>query len=139
MHRELHKWAPQNPHVWTLHDATSTSKEGASIAICEATPEGRDRLMVYLTRRARVRMQLQQFEEARADSAQAVALAQKIAGPDVLTSGIGRAYLALARALKAQGNLDEARVAYAAAVKHLESSLGKENAETVEAVKGTGS
>ncbi len=107
-----------------------------AIAICEATPEGRDRLMIYLTRRARVRMQLQQFEEARADSAQAVALAQKTAGPDVLTSSIGRAYLALARALKAQGKLDEARAAYAAAVKHLESSLGKEHAETIETVMG---
>ncbi len=107
-----------------------------AIAICEATPEGLDRLMVLLTRRARVRMQLQQFEEARADSAQALQLAQKIAGPGELTSTIGRAYLALGRALKAQGKLDEARAAYAAAVKHLESSLGKEHAETIEAVMG---
>jgi serine/threonine protein kinase/tetratricopeptide (TPR) repeat protein len=107
-----------------------------AVGICEATPEGRDRLMIYLTRRARVRMQLQQFEEARSDSAQALALAQKTAGPDMMTSWIGRAYLGLARALKAQGKLDEASAAYAAAVKHLESSLGKEHAETVEAVKG---
>ncbi len=110
-----------------------------AIAICEATPEGRDRLMIYLTRRARVRMQLQQFEEARSDSAQALALAQKAAGPDTMTSWIGRAYLGLARALKAQGKVDEASATYASAVKHLESSLGKEHAETVEAVKGANS
>ncbi len=110
-----------------------------AIAICEATPEGRDRLMIFLTRRARVRMQLQQFEEARADSARALALAREAAGPGVLTCWIGRAHLALARALKAQGKLDEARAAYASAVKHLESSLGKEHAETIEAVMGANS
>ncbi len=115
------------------------TKADEAIAICEATPEGRDRLMIFLTRRARVRMQLQQFEEARADSARALALAREAAGPDMLTCRIGRAYLALARALKAQGKLDEARAAYASAAKHLESSLGKEHAETIEAVMGANS
>jgi len=113
-------------------------KANEAITLCEAAPEGRERLIIYLTRRAEVRMQLQQFEEARADSERALALAQEAAGPDMLTCKIGRAYLARARALKAQGKLDEARADYTAAVKHLESSLGKEHTETLEAVNGAG-
>jgi eukaryotic-like serine/threonine-protein kinase len=112
------------------------SEADQAIAICEATPEGSDRLMILLARRAAVRMQLQQFAEARADSARAVTLAQEAAGPDVMTCRIGRAYLALACALKAEGKLEEAHAAYTSAAKHLESSLGKEDAETLEAVKG---
>ena len=81
-------------------------------------------------------MQLQQFEAARADSRARWRWRSEAAGPDVLTCWIGRAHLALARALKAQGKLDEARAAYVSAVKHLESSLGKEHAETIEAVMG---
>jgi serine/threonine protein kinase/tetratricopeptide (TPR) repeat protein len=115
---------------------SALTKADECIALCEATPEGRDRLMIYLTRRAEIRMQLKQFEEARADSARALTLAQKVAGPDVLTCTIGRAYLALGRALAAQGKVEEARTAYASALKHLASSLGKEHAETLEAAKG---
>jgi serine/threonine protein kinase len=121
-------------------DARSAlAKADESIALCEATPEGHDRLTNYLTRRAAVRMQLKQFEEAQADAARALELALETAGPDLLTSRTGRAYLALARALKAQGKLSEARSAYTSAAKHLESSLGKEHAETLEAVNGAGS
>jgi len=115
---------------------SALTKADESIALCEATPEGRDRLMIYLTRRAQIRMALEQFEEARADSARALTLAQKAAGPDVLTCAIGRAYLSLGRALAAQGKLEEARAAYASALKHLAASLGKEHAETLEAMKG---
>jgi len=121
-------------------DAQSASaKADEAVALCEATPEGHDRLTVYLTRRAAVRMELNQFEEARTDAARALTLAQEAAGPDLLTGRIGRAYLALARALKAQGKLSEARSAYASAAKHLEASLGKEHAETLEAVSGASS
>jgi tetratricopeptide (TPR) repeat protein len=103
---------------------SALTKANECIALCETTPEGRDRLMIYLTRRAEIRMQLKQFEEARADSARALTLAQKAAGPDMLTSTIGRAYLALGRALVAQGKLEEAHAAYASALQHLASSLG---------------
>jgi len=115
---------------------SALTKVNESIALCEARPEGRDRLMIYLTRRAEIRMQLKQFAEAQADSARALALAQKAAGPDALAATIGRAYLALGRALAAQGKLEEARVAYAAAAKHLQASLGKEHPETLEAARG---
>ena len=115
---------------------SALTKVNQSIALCEARPEGRDRLMIYLTRRAQIRMQLKQFEEARADSARALTLAQKAAGPDLLTCTIGRAYLALGRAVAAQGKLQEAHAAYASAVKHLASSLGKDHPETLEAAEG---
>jgi tetratricopeptide (TPR) repeat protein len=115
---------------------SALAKADECIALCEATPEGRDRLMIYLTRRAEVHMQLQQLKEAEADAARALILAQKAAGPDTLTCRIGRAQLALGRALAGQGRRERARAAYASAVPHLQSSLGKEHAETLEALKG---
>jgi len=107
-----------------------------AIALAEAIPEGRDRLMIFLLRRTKMRMQLEQFEEARADAARAVALSEEVIGPELRSCWSGRVHLALGRALKAQGKLDEARAAYASALKHLESSLGKDNPETVEAARG---
>jgi eukaryotic-like serine/threonine-protein kinase len=117
--------------------STALAEADRAIAICEATPEGRDRLTIFLLRRAAVRMQLLQIEGARADAARAVALQQKATGPDVLSCWSGRAYLALGRALRAQGKLDEAGAAYASALAHLEPSLGKDNPETIEAARGT--
>jgi tetratricopeptide (TPR) repeat protein len=117
--------------------SSALPKADRAIAICEATPEGRDRLSIFLLRRAAVRMLRLQIEEARVDAARALALQQEATGPDVLSCWSGRAYLALGRALRAQGKLDEARAAYASAFKHLESSLGKDNPETIEAARGT--
>jgi tetratricopeptide (TPR) repeat protein len=112
------------------------TKANEAVALCDATPEGRDRLAVFLTRRAVARMQLQQFDEARADATRAVALVEETTGRDVLTCRAGRAYAALGHALEGQDKLEEARAAYASAAKHLEGSLGKDHPETLEAVKG---
>ena len=45
-------------------------------------------------------------------------------------SYVGRAYLALGRALSAQGKSDDAKAALASALQHLESTLGEDHAET---------
>jgi serine/threonine protein kinase/tetratricopeptide (TPR) repeat protein len=107
-----------------------------AVANAEAAPAGRDRLMIFLLRRAKVRMQLQQFDQAQADAARALALHREATGPDELTCWSGRSHLALARALLALGKLEEARASYASALKHLESSLGKSHPETLEAERG---
>jgi hypothetical protein len=49
------------------------------------------------------------------------------AGPPYIR---GRAYLTLARALRAQGRRDEARAALASALKHLEITLGPDHPDT---------
>jgi hypothetical protein len=46
---------------------------------------------------------------------------------------VGRAHLALGRALQAQGKLDDAGPAFAAALEHLRLSLGEDHPETREA------
>ncbi len=107
-----------------------------AIEICAASPDARDRLTILLARRAAVRIQLQELEEARADATRAVTLAEEAAGPGILTCRIGRAYSVLGRVLKAQGKLDEAQATYASAAKHLAASLGREHAETIEAING---
>ena len=107
-----------------------------ALGLGEATPEGRGPVPIFLLLRAKVRMQLEQFEEARADAARAVALTEQIIGPELRSSRSGRAYLALGRALKAQGKLDEARAAHTSALAHLEPSLGQDHVETLEAARG---
>ena len=107
-----------------------------AVALAEANPAAHDHLKSYLLRRANLRMQLQKVEESRADAARVLALQQADVGTNFLSSLIGRAHLALGRALRAQGKLEEARVAYASAVEHLEPTLGKDHPETVEAARG---
>jgi serine/threonine protein kinase len=84
----------------------------------------------YLTRRSAILLDMGRFDYARADAERAVAIEQKsgFAGPG--TSGLGRAYLALGRALHAQRHYDDARAAFTAAVEHLTPSLGADHPET---------
>jgi hypothetical protein len=74
-------------------------------------------------------------EEARADAVRALALQQADVGTNFLSSLIGRAHLVSARALRAQGQLDQARAEYASALEHLEPTLGKDHPDTLEAAR----
>jgi predicted negative regulator of RcsB-dependent stress response len=80
-------------------------------------------------------MKLQHAEAAQKDAERALALHQEATGPGVLSCWIGRTFLVLGYALQAQDKPDEARTAFRSAVENLESSLGKDNPETVEAVR----
>ena len=62
----------------------------------------RDRIMIFLLRRAKIRMELQQVDAARSDAARALALLQEATGPNMFSCLTGRAYLALGHALGAQ-------------------------------------
>jgi hypothetical protein len=57
-------------------------------------------------------------------------MAEAGAGSGELSCEIGRAQLALGRALLAQGKRDEARTALTAAVRHLTPTLGADHQET---------
>jgi hypothetical protein len=53
-----------------------------------------------------------------------------------LSSLVGRAHLVFARALHAEGQLNEACAEYASALEHLEPTLGKDHPDTLEAAQG---
>jgi tetratricopeptide (TPR) repeat protein len=110
-----------------------------AVELVEAKPEMRGRQVVMLLRRAKVLMGLRQYEAARADAARALAFEQEACGPDSHSCWAGRAQLAIAGAMSAQGKTSEARLAYASAWEHLRDSLGQEHAETQEAANGMSS
>jgi tetratricopeptide (TPR) repeat protein len=106
-----------------------------AVALAEAIPEARDRITIFLLRRANIQMQLLQMDQAQADAARALALLIEATGPGTFSCFSGRAYLTLGRALSAQGQTNEARAAYVSAVEHLEPTLGKDHSETLEAAR----
>jgi hypothetical protein len=55
---------------------------------------------------------------------------QANAQPGIFSSYLGRAYLALARALDAQGKRDEARAAGRSATEQLQNALGPDHPDT---------
>jgi non-specific serine/threonine protein kinase/serine/threonine-protein kinase len=107
---------------------------GEAIAIAEAASKARriggDYLPTFLTRRSDVHLQLHRPQEAAEDATRAVSLLEAAARPRTFSSTLGRAYLALGRALLAQGKRDEAHTAFRSAVEHLQSALGSDHPDT---------
>lgn len=101
-----------------------------SIAIAQASSQGADYLPGFLLRRSDIELQSRRLDQAKADAARALDLAQEAAEPGTLSCELGRAHLALGRALLAQGKLAEARSAFGSALEHLVPSLGKEHPDT---------
>jgi serine/threonine-protein kinase len=84
----------------------------------------------FLVRRSQLALQMRRVDQAVADAARAVPMAEAGAGSGEVSCEIGRAQLALGRALLAQGKRAEARAAFSAAVEHLTPTLGAEHQET---------
>jgi serine/threonine-protein kinase len=103
---------------------------GAAHDLAVALAKDQDPEGLVLARRSAFHLERGRVEEARSDAEQALAVEQELAGADALSNRIGRAHLALARALHAQGKGDEARAAAAAAVGHLEPTAGAEHPDT---------
>jgi tetratricopeptide (TPR) repeat protein len=104
-----------------------------SIAILDASPQRLEGLPYLLLRRSAIALQIHRLDEAEADAAKALAMAQQAAEPGTPSTKLGRAHLARGRALQAQGKLGDARVAFALALEHLEPSLGSDHPDTREA------
>ena len=73
---------------------------------------------------------IQQPEEAAADARRALAIVQQAAQPGTFSSTIGRAYLALGRALQVRGRLELARDALRHATEHFTHALGPDHPDT---------
>jgi len=125
-----------------LDTALTFSNEAVSVAeaLNTAGKAGADYLPVYLTRRASVELALHQFEQAESDARRALSLASGISQSPVSSTKVGRAQLALAQALAAQGKRDQARDAARSAQVELEKVLGPEHPESQQArqLAGTG-
>jgi hypothetical protein len=105
-----------------------------ALAIGEASPQGRNQLPTLLLRRSAARLAAGRPDDAAADASRAVKLEQQQASePGSFSSGLGRAYLGLARVRRAQGRAAEARDVAAAALRQLQPSLGEGHPDTVEA------
>jgi serine/threonine protein kinase/tetratricopeptide (TPR) repeat protein len=110
---------------------TALDFSNLAVAIVEASikagRQGGDRLPSVLARRSDIEFQLGRADLAAADAAEALRVLQKTAQPGTFSSTFGRAYLALGRALRAQGKRDEAGVALRAATEHLQNALGPDH------------
>ncbi|MGH9523284.1 MAG: protein kinase domain-containing protein, partial [Terriglobales bacterium] len=100
-----------------------------------APPDYQSRM---LTVRAAIELQLGRPGNAVDDASRAARLAEQVAIPGSSSVFVGQADLVLGRALQAQGDSQQAQAAFRSAVANLEPTLGKTNAEVVEAQKLAG-
>lgn len=108
-----------------------------ALSICESwvasRDQGADFVPTLLVRRSDVERESGRFEEAAADARRAVSLLGAAAPPGERLSTLGRAYLALGRALDGAGRGAEAREALREAADHLRGSLGADHPDTLAA------
>jgi serine/threonine protein kinase len=83
-----------------------------------------------LTRRSSIYLQAGETGKARTDAERALTLLQAEAEPGTFSAYLGRAYLALGRALTGQGKNDQARSAFHSAADHLQHALGANYPDT---------
>jgi len=101
-----------------------------SEASMKAGGQGADYLPTFLLQRSDLKLRLNRPEQSEADATRLVRMLQHSTPPEVLTMPLGRAYLALGRALEAQGNRQDAGTAFRSALGHLQSALGPDHPET---------
>ena len=92
-------------------------------------------LPTLLVRRSAIELEMNKPDRAELDAARAIDLLQENAIPGTLSSNFGRAYLAQARALQAEGRLAPARDASLLAVQHLRETLGPDHPESQSAAQ----
>jgi tetratricopeptide (TPR) repeat protein len=97
--------------------------------------QGSAYLPLLLVRRSLVELDLQRGQDAEADANRALNLLQSTLQPGTLSSQLGRAYLARARALRLEGRYDEAGAAFQLAATHLQATLGPTHPETRSALR----
>ncbi len=96
----------------------------------KAGREGAGYLQVYLVSRSNIHLQLGHLGEAAADAGRALKILLDASQMESFSAALGRAYLALGRALSPQGKDEEARAAFRFAIENLQSALGADHSET---------
>lgn len=100
--------------------------------------QGAGLLPIFLFRRSTLELELGDPEKARADAERSISLLKDSTESGTFSVNVGRAYMALGRALQAQWKVDEAQSAFRPAAEHLESALGHDNPESRAARRLTG-
>jgi len=99
-------------------------------AAIKAGGQGAACLPALLVRRSAVELEIGNSDQAVADTSRAIELLTGSMEPGALSSGIGRAYLALGRALQVKGDTENAQSAFRRAAENLQDSLGLDHPET---------
>jgi eukaryotic-like serine/threonine-protein kinase len=114
--------------------ASALQLANQAVSIAEASVKagraGAFYLQTFLIRRSEIELRASHRDEAAADAERALSRLQADAQPGTFSSYLGRAYLALARALDAQGKSDEARAAALSAVEPLQNAVGPDHPDT---------
>jgi serine/threonine-protein kinase len=104
-----------------------------AVAVAEAAPkQNRDRidaLANMLIGRSGIELKLQQADRAGEDARRALKMLADGIEPGDLSYKVGRAYMALGRALEAASKPEQAREAFRSAADHLQSALGADHPE----------
>lgn len=105
-----------------------------AVAIGEATikagQEGAVWLPTFLTRRSTIQLEAGHTDQAVTDASRALSLLTPVSETGTSSQRLGRAYLALGRALQFQGKTDEAQAAFRSAAEQLEPTLGPDHPDT---------
>jgi serine/threonine-protein kinase len=113
---------------------TALQQLNEAVTISEAAMKtgrlGGDYLPVFLTRRSEVELQLGHLDQAEADAARGLSLLQASAQSRTFSSTLGHGYLAMGRALQAQGKREQARTAFHSATEHLQNTVGPDHPDT---------
>jgi tetratricopeptide (TPR) repeat protein len=109
---------------------TAVASSDRAVALAEASPHAPEFLPKTLIRRSAIALALGRAEAAAADASRALALEVAQAEGGSVSGYVGRAYLALGRALGAAGKSGDARAALTSALDHLEPTLGADHADT---------
>jgi serine/threonine-protein kinase len=115
-----------------FQSALNRANEAIAIATAfmKANGGGPDFVQILLARRSSVEQDMHKFAEAESDAQQALTIGRDISQPGVFSCNLGWDYLALARALQAEGKNDQARTALESAIEHLEHTLGPQHPDT---------
>jgi tetratricopeptide (TPR) repeat protein len=87
-------------------------------------------LATLLVRKSGIDLKSGQREEAASDARRAITMLEDGKDPGILSSNVGRAYLALALALEAERKPDEAELAARKAYANLQTTLGADQPDT---------
>jgi eukaryotic-like serine/threonine-protein kinase len=87
-------------------------------------------LTTLLVSRSSINLKSGQREQAVSDARRAIKRLEEAEDPSILSSNVGRAYLALAQALEAEGKPDEAQLAARKAYANLQTTLGSDQPDT---------
>ena len=119
------------PNALRLANQAITTDE----ADCKPGGQGAIYLPAFLVRRSNIELEMQNVAAAEADANRALELLRGRMEPGAQSSSLGRAYLAMARAMAADGKGTQSREMARAAVDNLQNTLGANHPETIKAAK----